>query len=191
MQTYLAGTLAGAGSFRCRTCGFHVSLRALDEVPECPNCGDDQFARASIFDTSDPEAHAQPAAEDESEWIDAVRESIDTDGQYLIFKDGDRVSVMPLTREWTKIGRSLTADIRLDDPTVSRRHALICSQAEGVRVLDDRSLNGIFLNGDHTEWGDLSDGDELLIGRYRLHFVEKSGASETTSSGPSAVTATR
>ena len=35
---------------------------------------------------------------------------------------------MPLTREWTRIGRSLTADIRLDDPTVSRRHALICRQ---------------------------------------------------------------
>jgi pSer/pThr/pTyr-binding forkhead associated (FHA) protein len=44
----------------------------------------------------------------------------------------------------TKIGRSLTADIRLDDPTVSRRHALVCIQREGVRVLDDRSLNGVF-----------------------------------------------
>jgi pSer/pThr/pTyr-binding forkhead associated (FHA) protein len=129
-----------------------------------------------MFDTSDPESHPHAAAEDDSEWVDAVRESIDTDGQYLVFRDGDRVSVMPITREWTKIGRSLTADIRLDDPTVSRRHALICSQTEGVRVLDDRSLNGIFLNGEHTEWGDLSDGDELMIGRYRMYFVEKSGA---------------
>jgi pSer/pThr/pTyr-binding forkhead associated (FHA) protein len=82
---------------------------------------------------------------------------------------------MPLTREWTKIGRSLTADIRLDDPTVSRRHALICRQRQGVRVLDDRSLNGIFLNGERTEWAELNDRDELMIGRYHLYFLDTSG----------------
>jgi pSer/pThr/pTyr-binding forkhead associated (FHA) protein len=98
---------------------------------------------------------------------------------------------MPLTREWTKIGRSLTADIRLDDPTVSRRHALICCQPEGVRVLDDRSLNGIFLNGEHTEWGDLTDGDELLVGRYRLYFLEKTESASETPSRSDTITATR
>jgi pSer/pThr/pTyr-binding forkhead associated (FHA) protein len=173
VQTYVAGTLAGAGSFRCRACGFHVALRALDEVPECPNCGGDQFARASMFDTSDPEPPT--AAGDATEWLDAVRESIDREGHYLVFRDGSHVSVMPLTREWTKIGRSLTADIRLDDPTVSRRHALVCRQREGVRVLDDRSLNGVFLNGERTEWSELQDGDELLVGRYRLFFVDRAG----------------
>ena len=175
MQTYVAGTLAGAGSFRCRTCGFHVALRALDEVPECPNCGDDEFARASMFDTDDPEGHPPTMADEESEWLDAVRESLDSEGHYLVYRDASRVSVMPLTREWTKIGRSLTADIRLDDPTVSRRHALICRQRQGVRVLDDRSLNGIFLNGERTEWAELNDGDELIIGRYHLYFIEAGG----------------
>jgi hypothetical protein len=173
VQTYVAGTLAGLGSFRCRTCGFHVALRALDEVPECPNCGDDQFARASMFDTSDPEGHPGIGSDEDTEWLDAVRESIEKQGQYLVYRDASRVSVMPLTREWTKIGRSLSADIRLDDPTVSRRHALVCRQPEGVRVLDDRSLNGIFLNGEHSEWARLQDGDELMIGRYRLYFVER------------------
>ena len=48
-----------------------------------------------------------------------------------------------VSREWTRIGRSLAADIRFDDATVSRRHALVVSEADGVRVLDDRSLNGI------------------------------------------------
>jgi hypothetical protein len=176
LQTYLAGTLAGAGSFRCRTCGFHVSLRALDEVPECPNCGDRQFERASMFDVSDPDEPLAELIEDDADWIDNVRDTIDHDGHYLVFRDGERVSVMPLVREWIKIGRSLTADVRLDDPTVSRRHALICRQPEAIRVLDDRSLNGIFLNGERVEWGELSDGDELFIGRYHLHFVEKTGS---------------
>jgi len=80
--------------------------------------------------------------------------------------------VMPLMQEWTRIGRSLAADIRLDDPTVSRRHALVCVQRDRVRVLDDRSLNGLFLNGERVEWHDLSDDDELVIGRYKLHFVD-------------------
>jgi predicted RNA-binding Zn-ribbon protein involved in translation (DUF1610 family) len=176
VQTYVAGTLAGVGSFRCRTCGFHVALRALDEVPECPNCGDDQFARASMFDTSDSQGHPPTTADEESEWLDTVCEDLE-DGDYLVYKDGSRVSVMPLTREWTKIGRSLTADIRLDDPTVSRRHALICRQPESVRVLDDRSLNGIFLNGERTEWSQLQDRDELMVGRYHLYFLNNGGES--------------
>jgi FHA domain/Zinc-ribbon containing domain len=171
VQTYPAGTLAGAGPFRCRDCGFHVALQALDEVPECPNCGGGQFARASMFDTSDPDPPT--VHEDDTDWFEAVRDSIGREGQYLVLREGEQVSVMPLTREWTKIGRSLTADIRLDDPTVSRRHALVCSQGPTVRVLDDRSLNGVFLNGERTEWAELHDGDELLIGRYRLYFVER------------------
>jgi pSer/pThr/pTyr-binding forkhead associated (FHA) protein len=39
-------------------------------------------------------------------------------------------------------------------------------------VLDDRSLNGVFVNGERVEWRALSDGDEIVVGRYRLHYVE-------------------
>jgi pSer/pThr/pTyr-binding forkhead associated (FHA) protein len=74
---------------------------------------------------------------------------------------------------WTRIGRSITADLQLDDPSVSRRHALIVSEpGEALRILDDRSLNGVFVNGAEVEWGRLADGDELAIGRYRLFALE-------------------
>jgi pSer/pThr/pTyr-binding forkhead associated (FHA) protein len=73
---------------------------------------------------------------------------------------------------WTRIGRSANADIRLDDPSVSRRHALIVLEGRSLRILDDRSLNGVFLNGDIVEWGRLHDGDELTIGRYRLYALQ-------------------
>ena len=69
------------------------------------------------------------------------------------------------------VGRSLAADVRFDDPTVSRRHALIVRQPDGVRVLDDRSLNGVFVNGARIEGQTLKDGDEILVGRYRLSFL--------------------
>jgi pSer/pThr/pTyr-binding forkhead associated (FHA) protein len=124
-----------------------------------------------MFDVAVPD-EASLRGDEDAGWVDEVRESLDEPGQFLAFRDGEHVSVLPLVSEWTRIGRSLTADIRLDDPTVSRRHALVCHQENRVRVLDDRSLNGTCVNGDRVEWQDLSDGDELTIGRYRLYFLD-------------------
>ena len=117
-------------------------------------------------------------------WRGAGR--IDEPGEYLAFLDGEELSVTPLTREWTRIGRSLAADVRFDDPTVSRRHALIVRQADGVRVLDDRSLNGVFVNGERVEWSVLTDGDEIVVGRHVLRFlhVPATGTSEPSSAAP-------
>jgi hypothetical protein len=180
LETYLTGTLAGAGSFRCRECGFAVALNALDEVPMCPNCGNARFARSSMFDTSPADEAAVPDGADDTEWLDAVREELRDPGQYLAHREEGRISVMPLMDEWTRIGRALTADIRFDDPTVSRRHAIIVRQAGGARVLDDRSLNGVFLNGERVEWGELNDSDELVIGRHRLYFLNTAGVDAGT-----------
>jgi pSer/pThr/pTyr-binding forkhead associated (FHA) protein len=59
---------------------------------------------------------------------------------------------------------------------VSRRHAVIVRTPEGdLRVLDDRSMNGIRVNGEAVDWSPLSDGDELEIGRYALSVVESPG----------------
>jgi hypothetical protein len=172
LDTYLTGTLAGAGSFRCNECGYAVALNALDEVPRCPGCGNGQFARASMFDTAAADDAPLLDGEEETAWAEALRDEILEPGHYLAYRDEDRVSVMPLTSEWVRIGRSLMADIRFDDPTVSRRHAIIVREPRGVRVLDDRSLNGVFLNGERVEWGDLDDGDELIIGRHKLHYMD-------------------
>ena len=186
MDSYTTGTLAGAGSFRCEGCGFHVALRVRDEMPECPHCGDARFSRTSMFDVAEPET--SDLHDEDVDWLDAVVDDIERAGQYLIFRDAGRVCVMPVLKEWTRIGRSLAADMRLDDPTVSRRHALVCRQGGRVRVLDDRSLNGLFLNGERVEWHDLADGDELVVGRYKLHFVDTSmGASTSGASAAPAV----
>jgi len=88
-------------------------------------------------------------------------------------EDAGNIDVFPLELGWTRIGRSATADLRLDDPSVSRRHALIVWESgESLRILDDRSLNGIFVNGLLADWGTLLDGDELSIGRYHLFLIE-------------------
>ncbi len=95
-------------------------------------------------------------------------------GRYVTLRGDDgEIEIFPVAQGWTRIGRSATADIRLDDPSVSRRHALIVSERpDSLRVLDDRSLNGVFLNGQIIEWGRIADGDELAIGRFRLFALE-------------------
>jgi predicted component of type VI protein secretion system len=117
---------------------------------------------------------ALPATDSDPDWLEAAREKLPAPGHYVALRDeGGEIEVFPIAQGWTKIGRSVTADIRLDDPSVSRRHALIvCERPESLRVLDDRSLNGVFLNGEIVEWGRLSDGDELGVGRFRLFALE-------------------
>jgi pSer/pThr/pTyr-binding forkhead associated (FHA) protein len=47
-------------------------------------------------------------------------------------------------------------------------------------VLDDRSLNGVFRNGDRVELDELEDGDEIQVGRFRLFFMSLTGDGEAT-----------
>jgi pSer/pThr/pTyr-binding forkhead associated (FHA) protein len=39
-------------------------------------------------------------------------------------------------------------------------------------VLDDRSLNGVYVNGARVEWSPLTDGDEVTVGRHALYFMD-------------------
>jgi predicted RNA-binding Zn-ribbon protein involved in translation (DUF1610 family) len=173
MKAWMSGNVAGTGTFRCTECDYPVSLDAVDELPTCPNCGGTQFVRASLFTTAQTSIIEMPSEVDDQGWLTEVRDALLEPGQYLTYRMADDdVRVFALQREWTRIGRSLAADIRFDDPTVSRRHALIVRQPDGLRVLDDRSLNGVFVNGERVEWSTLADADEIVIGRHHLHFLD-------------------
>jgi len=120
-------------------------------------------------------ASAEPAPPPEDgapAWVGEAREALTTPGKYLAFADSGRQQVFAVQREWTRIGRSLAADVRFDDATVSRRHALVVVQADGTRVLDDRSLNGVYVNGRRVEWSPLKDGDLIVVGRHTLFFMD-------------------
>lgn len=153
-------------------------MRENDRLPDCPRCGAVDYRRDSIFEAR--QDHGQTAemtlhsATSTPDWLEAAREMLTGPGRYVAMRDDEgEIKVFSISQGWTRIGRSATADIRLDDPSVSRRHALIVSEKpDSLRVLDDRSLNGVFLNGDIVEWGRFSDGDELAIGRFRLFALE-------------------
>jgi predicted RNA-binding Zn-ribbon protein involved in translation (DUF1610 family) len=181
MELVTSGTLAGTGSFRCSDCGFAVTLQAGDALPACPDCGGEAFRRSSLFSTETYEGEPDHGSADErAEWREQASSLVPEPGQYLAYEEDEMTVVVPVTREWTRIGRSLAADVRFDDPTVSRRHALIVRQPDGVRVLDDRSLNGVFVNGMRVEWSALRDGDEIVVGRHVLHFLD---VAEDTTAG--------
>jgi len=87
----------------------------------------------------------------------------------LYIANDDRV--ISLHEGVTRIGRSLTADVELEDMTVSRRHALIV-QGDGQTVLlDDGSRNGTWLNGARVARAPLNDGDEIMLGAARLRYA--------------------
>jgi hypothetical protein len=173
MHSLTSGTLAGTGSFRCEGCGYVLTLAASDTLPACPGCGGAQFSRASLFGARfRRDGAADESVHDRDELLAEARAQLTAPGQYLVFHEGGETKVVALRREWTRIGRSLAADVRLDDPTISRRHALIVRGPDGLRVMDDRSLNGVFVNDQRVEWRTLRDDDEIVVGRYRLHFLD-------------------
>lgn len=174
-----AGTVPGSGTYFCASCGSQLALRANDQLPDCPRCGAGEYRRDSIFEAMQEHGQTAELAVPDTlsmpSWLPAAREILRGPGRYVTLRnDAGEIKVFPIAQGWTRIGRSATADIRLDDPSVSRRHALIVSeQPDSLRVLDDRSLNGVFLNGEIVEWGRFGDGDELAIGRYRLFALER------------------
>ena len=65
------------------------------------------------------------------------------------------------------------ADIVLDDSSVSRRHALVTKRGDTTVILDDRSLNGVQVNGTRVSEAALKDGDVVLVGHVTLRYIER------------------
>lgn len=179
-DSLVTGFIPGEGTFFCLVCGSQLSMRETDRLPECPRCGGNRFRRDSIFEPMqdhDGTTSEFPvtAATEPPEWLREARELLPKPGHYLVMQEDDgSIASFAIERGWTRIGRSISADIRLDDPSVSRRHALVVAEpGKDLRVLDDRSLNGVFVNGETVEWGPLRDSDELAVGRYSLYALKR------------------
>ena len=75
-----------------------------------------------------------------------------------------------LDTDVTTVGRHPEADIFFDDVTVSRRHAEITRNGAAFEIIDQRSLNGTYANGERVDRSPLVDGSELRVGKFRLNF---------------------
>lgn len=100
-----------------------------------------------------------------------------------LIRDGKR---LPLGSGENILGReSDDGGIRLDSPTVSRRHARISISVDGASLEDLGSKNGTFLRGEPvTAVVPIIDRDEIRVGSVVLRFRSTSGSRTTTWTHP-------
>ena len=70
----------------------------------------------------------------------------------------------------TFVGRTPDNHVRINKPTVSRRHAQLTQTDKGWTVKDLRSENGTYVNGEKISEKQLADGDRVHFGTVRLIF---------------------
>ena len=148
----------------CPECGFQNP----EAANYCAKCGallakDEAGAETTM-------SYVPEEGDDES----AALEDLGVKGPALVVRSGGGRTgeTFPLEGERTLIGRSPDCEIFLDDVTVSRKHAVLHRRDDAFVIEDLGSLNGTFLNKRRIESSELTDSDELQVGKYRLTFLQ-------------------
>ncbi|MEU8569166.1 DUF3662 and FHA domain-containing protein [Streptomyces pathocidini] len=79
-----------------------------------------------------------------------------------------------ISRPTMVLGRSTEADVRIDDPGVSRRHCEIRTGTPST-IQDLGSTNGIVVDGQHTARATLRDGSRIVVGSTTIVFRQAEG----------------
>lgn len=117
---------------------------------------------------SAPPAEPTPANLSPDEEVIA---SLPATSALLIVAHGPNVGArFLLDSDSTTVGRRESADIFLDDVTVSRKHAEFVREGSRFSVQDVGSLNGTYVNRDRIDSAELKAGDEVQIGKFRMIF---------------------
>lgn len=125
------------------------------------------------FESTEPESGSAPGLSGEER---AAVAALPRTSALLIMQRGPSVGArFLLDAEKTVAGRSVDADIFLDDVTVSRRHAEFVRESDDFLVRDIGSLNGTYINRTRIDSAVLRSGDEVQIGKYRLTFHPSPG----------------
>jgi hypothetical protein len=124
--------------------------RAEGQAEPAPSGGD--FGHTMVYSPSRDARRVEP--------VDDRRQALLVGGGRRNVLSGSRVV----------LGRSREADIVLQDPNISRRHAELRRDEEGWQIVDLGSTNGIKVNGRRVDHQPLSPGDEITIGVTDLTF---------------------
>ena len=148
----------------CPECGFQNP----EAANYCSKCG-------ALVHAPEPAEQTQTFSPEESAELLETLGDIGVQGPALVVRSGGGRSgeTFAPQGERTTIGRSPDCGIFLDDVTVSRKHAVLVERDGRWFIEDQGSLNGTFVNRRRVESADLSDGDEIQIGKYRLTFLTR------------------
>ena len=85
--------------------------------------------------------------------------------------DGEQVARETFAQDLIDIGRDLDNDLRIDDPTFSRRHAVLERRGPNQYVVHDlQSLNGLEVGGERVTTWAINDRDVVTVGAFELTF---------------------
>jgi hypothetical protein len=82
----------------------------------------------------------------------------------------ERGRLVQLDRSQATIGRTAENDIVLESESVSRCHARLFVEGGAVRIADNRSKNGVLVNGERVRDRILADGDIVQLGNFLFRF---------------------
>jgi len=92
---------------------------------------------------------------------------------------------VPLTfTEDFDVGRDEQLEIPIQDPTVSRRHARLRQTEKGVLVMDLRSMNGTYVNGEKVKRHEAVKGDRVRFGEVAYELQHATAQDLATASKP-------
>ena len=95
----------------------------------------------------------------------------------LVSLSGDQTYELPPGRSLV-VGRGVSSDIAIYDPTISRRHAELTVGADGVRVKDLGSSNGTCINGTRVNAGQLNPNDSITFGKVLFQLKDQKASGE-------------
>ena len=88
----------------------------------------------------------------------------------LVYKIGDEERTLVLDPPETVMGRGPECQLQLTDYGISRQHAKVTKDGDDFVCIDLNSRNGTRVNGARITQVVLTDGDEITLGKYPVHF---------------------
>jgi len=155
----------------CARCGSPLVRPGEPVAPERPG---DQTSTLNLATAALHRVEGDHVDEASDRDAVAAVDALPPGSALLVVKRGPNAgSRFLLDADLTTAGRHPESDIFLDDVTVSRRHAefLRSPYTKGFTVRDVGSLNGTYLNRERIDSADLTSGDEVQIGKFRLVFL--------------------
>lgn len=156
----------------CSQCGHE----AVEGAKFCSNCGAALEPEGEV-DVDRTTAAIDVGAFDPTSQVEQLPALEEGTAMLVVIRGPNAGARYLLDREETTVGRHPDCEIFLHDVTVSRRHSEFRREDDGFSLRDLGSLNGTYVNGERVEDEDLTSGDEIQIGRFKLLYLDSTGGS--------------